>query len=186
MTSTEFAGGSLRIDTALHCEAVFNCMHSLVDGYRYYLHSLPHWFRQGLAHWYLRRISPKYNVYNEETRYDNQPEKLWNWPPRVRARAKFDHFPRAAELLHWREDQEKKLTDSMMVWSRMDYLMSLGDEGLRTYVHLMSEPFGGHQRPTREQILERQEMALKKAWGLDAAAFDGRWRRWVLAKYPAK
>ena len=184
VTSTEFAEETLKIDTALHCEAAFNAVHSLLDGYRYYWHNMPHWFRQGLAHCYLRDISPKYNVYNEATRYDNQPEKLWNWPPRVHARAKFDHFPRAEEILQWADTDEKKLTDSMMLWSRVDYLRSLGDDGLRDYIHQMSEPFGGTTQPTAAQIHERQLSVMKDVWDLEPASYDAAWRKWVLRNYP--
>ena len=187
-TSTEFGDGTLAKDAALHCDVVFGVIHNLLDGYRYYSHSIPHWFRQGVAHWYLRRVDEKYPVFYEYKRFDARPEMLWNWPPRVRARVEFGEFPRAAELLRWRESDEAKLTDSMMVWSRVDYLMNTGNEkALRVYLDAMTGPIPMKGRqPTRDEILSRQEHALREAWDLDAESFDARWSAWVREEYPRK
>ena len=187
ITCAEFAEGGLTNDSALHCEAVFNIVHGLIDGFRYYTHNAPHWFRQGLAHWYLRRVNPKHNVYGEYKRFDADPKMLWNWAPRVRARARYDHFPRAAEMLTWRWEDEKTLVDSMMVWSRVDYLMSLGDEPFAKFLTLMKGPIPMvGLMPTKQEILTRQTFALEQAWGLDAQSFDERWKAWVIAEYPKK
>ncbi len=187
LTSTEFAEGSLQNDTALHCEAVFNVVHGLIDGYRYFSHSVPFWFRQGLAHWYLRQVSPKYNVYGEYVKFSNNPKKLWDWPPRVRSRVKFDHFPPAAEILTWKPGEHETLIDNMMLWSRVDYLMTLGDDKLRKYIHAMKQPFQVTSGlPTEEQILERQKQVMMEAWELTPARYDEQWKAWVLATYPKK
>ena len=69
----------------------------------------------------------------------------------------------------------------------MDYLMSLGDEGFRTFLDMMSGtiPMKGRM-VTREEILTHQEKALRVAWDLDPQTFDEKWRRWVLTKYPKR
>ena len=187
LTSTEFAAGTLSNDTALHCEAVFNVVHGLLDGYRYFWHQVPHWFGQGLAHWYLRRISEKHNVFNEYKRFDNKPEMLWNWPPRIRARVKFDQFRPFTELMEWQPEDEKTLVDSMMLWSRVDFLMSRGAEAFPVFMNLIKGPIPMQGRmPTREEIQDRCAFAVQQAWGFDGQALDAAWKTWVLETYPKR
>ncbi len=187
VTCTEFAGETLKIDTAMHCEVAFNNAHNMVDAYRGYRHRMPHWFGQGLAHWYLRRVSPKYNVFAEEVRFDARPKMLWDWPPRVRARVEHGVFPPAAELLRWRYEDEAKLVDSMFLWSRLDFLMSLGDERFRIFLHRMKGriPAEGFM-PTEEEVHKEQLLAMEEAWQLTPERFDEDWAAWVLQTYPRK
>ncbi|MEM7200718.1 MAG: hypothetical protein AAF628_10655 [Planctomycetota bacterium] len=187
VVSTEEAAGALANDTALHCHVVFAIVRNLVDGYRYYSRQIPAWFPLGLAHWHLRRISERHNVYREAKRFDNQPDMLWNWAPRVRARAQHDHFVKAAEFLQWADTDEKTLVDSMMLWSRVDYLMSLGDKGFRTFLHLMKGPVPAvDPQPTMAEIQALQIEALERAWGLTPESFDRQWKEWVSRHYPRK
>ncbi len=187
VTCAEKAEGGVQPDVALHCEVVFHAVLNLLDGYRYYWYALPAWLPRGLAHWYLRRVSEKHNVFREARRFDNDPDMLWNWAPRVRARAEFDAYPTAAELLPWTDDDERTLVDAMMLWSRADYVLSLGDGGLRAFVDRMKDLVPAPGQPvTRDRVLAQQERALREAWGMDAAAFDRRWKAWVIESYPKK
>jgi hypothetical protein len=182
--ATEHSQGEHRTDTAAHCHLVFNLVHNLLDGYRSYTHALPIWWSDGLAHWYVRRINPRFVLTSDPRVYDIDPKRAWTWATRVRQRVKFDHFPPADELLRWDDPTRLSFIDHMMVWSRVDYVLSLGDGGVRRYMDLMKGPIAGaNVIPTRTQVFERQERALREAWELDAAAFDEHWKKYVLTEY---
>lgn len=187
VTCSEFGDGYLAKDVAMHCEMTFNVVHMLVDGYRGFRQLTPHWFSQGLAHCYLRAVSPKHNVIKEFKRYDARPEMLWNWAPRVRSRVQHEHFTAASELLRWRFDDEKTLVDGMMLWSRIDYLLSLGDEGIRAYLdHSADHGPAPGETVSVDRQQELETAALAAVWQMTPAEFDAAWCRWVLRTYPKK
>ncbi|TAH34350.1 MAG: hypothetical protein EYC70_15495 [Planctomycetota bacterium] len=185
--STEYGDGALKNDTALHCSVVFNQVHNLVSGYKFYTVELPIWWKEGLAHWYARRVDPSYNNFSAVTEEAAETRSTWNWPPKVRGRVKNDYYPGAAELTAWTDFDGRRLADHMMMWSRVDYLMSLGDAGFATFMDMMKGSYPGITcAPTPEQVLARQQEALQQAWSLDADAFDRQWAEYVLKTYPGK
>ena len=87
-----------------------------------------------------------------------------------------------------RELGELGFYDQMWSWSRIDYLMSLGDEKFAEYftmVKSMPIPRDGIG-VTPEMVLAQQEKALKEVYDLDAESFDQKWKRFVLRNYPRK
>jgi len=115
-------------------------------------------------------------------------EDAWNWPRKVRARVGFDYFPKAEELTKWMRLEDLGFIQQIMSWSRVDYLMSQGDEKFREYFRGMkSMPIprdGIGVLP--EHVRAQQEKLLKEVYGLDAATFDERWKQFVLKTYPKK
>lgn len=187
VTASECADGSLADDTALHCHVAFNLSQNLLVGYRFYTHNLPLWWQEGLAHWIARRISPRHSNASTRDAENLDMRKAWDWAPKVRARVGHDYYPKAEEMLRWTDIDAMDFADHMMAWSRVDYLMSLGDERFAAFVDGMSGPLVEPGQPLTPQILlEQQEVALNEAWGLDAGEFDAAWAAWVEKTYPKR
>ena len=186
-TSIEHAEGTLVKDSALHCNVVFNVTHNLVDGYKYYTVDAPVWWKEGLAHWFARRVDERWNNFSAVAEEAGETRATWNWPPKVRGRVKNEYFPPAEELMAWNSYDERRFSDHMMMWSRVDYLMSTGDAGFATFMKMIKGAYPGVSGiPDHAAVVARQAEALQQAWGLDYAAFDREWAAYVLKNYPEK
>lgn len=175
-------------DLAVWTHVTHGLVHNLVNGYRGYTYEMPVWFNEGLAHWYSRQIPTDF--INVKVRDDDivDEKEQHNWARKVRARASFDHYPRTAEVLGWRVHEDLSYLGHLMAWSRVDYLMSLGDSGFATFVKEMKSipvPRDGiGVRPEQVDLLQRK--LLVEVWGLDPDTFDQRWKAWVLKTYPRR
>ncbi len=180
-------GGAPKNDTELHAHLAFNLAHNLLDGFKFFWYQLPVWWNEGVAHWYSRRIDPQYISFSGMNEDVAAARREWDWPPKIRARLKFDHYTKADELMSRFDFAKMSFADHMMAWSRVDYLFSLGDEGIAKFTKMMKGkiPMAG-ATPTHDEILARQKDALLAAFGLDAAGLDEAWKKHVMAKYPAK
>jgi hypothetical protein len=185
VTCSEFFEGDFACDTALRCHVVWNVVQILLDGYKGYHHVLPRWWREGLAHWYVRRIEPRFGCFSQLREPMAEAVEQWDWEPKVRARVGFGVYPRAEELLTWSAASPLSLADNAMMWSRVDYLMSLEGDGFARFMSRLSDPIPAPagQVPGPEAVAARQSEALRLAWDLDAESFDARWSAWVLDTY---
>ena len=87
--------------------------------------------------------------------------------------------------MSWWFGEPRSLADQMMIWSRVDYLMSRPEEEFVTFMAVLKD----HPRTpdwsfSPEQVLERQAKALASGFQLDAAGFDEAWSEWMLDTYP--
>ena len=184
-TAAEYGEGTFRSDTALQCNITFNVVHNLVDGLGGYRHDVPVWCKEGLAHWFLRRIDERFPSFSQVKDAGNAAYQDTDWAEKVRARVGFDHYTRAGEMLQRFDYSEMTFEDHMMVWSRIDWAMAQGPARVRTFLHLLKGRIDdGSAVATHAQVVARQEQALREAFGVDAAGLDAAWSRWVLATYP--
>ncbi len=184
--STEMNDGLLRDDTVLHVHVVFGLTHNLVDGYKFYGHELPVWCKEGLAHCLARRVDPHSNNFTKVVEEQKELRSSWDWAPRVRARVRHRYYPSFAEMLAWRDYQALTFANHMILWSRVDFLLSLGEEGFGRFLGLMKERIVESGLPTWDQVLARQEEALQEAWGMGPEELEEAWRAWVLRTYPRR
>jgi hypothetical protein len=185
-TALEFDGW-LDGDTALHCHVVYNVVQNLCDGFKHYSQDVPVWFKSGLAQWYARRIDPRFNNYDRPPGGEPDSRTAWDWEPKVVALVRFDHVRSFAELTSWFDYASYSFADYMISWSRVDYLMSLGDERFSIFMHRMKTPImDGRTLPSRESVLALQDLAIKEAWNTDLATMDRNWRAYVLEHYGQK
>lgn len=63
--ATECDEGRHKDDTALHGSVAFNVSQNLLDGFRHYSYDMPVWLREGLGHWFERRVSPRFNSFDQ-------------------------------------------------------------------------------------------------------------------------
>jgi hypothetical protein len=173
-------------EALMHSHVAFHVSQSLVLAYRYYWFSLPFWLPEGVAHHYRRQAEARWNHFgsidSQEYRFEEGDPP---WPARVRARVKHDFYPKAEELMSWWFGEPRSLADHMMIWSRVDFLMSRPEEEFATFMAVLNDhPRTPDWRLSPEQVLERQAKALASGFQLDAAGFDEAWSEWVLDTYP--
>ena len=198
----EFADGTLAIDAAMHGSVVYNVTQNLLNGYKMYYYNIPVWVKTGLAHYYQRKLNPKWNSFDQIKEYGASKRKEWNWKPKVRGRVKHKVFTPFSVVCKWMDYSKIEFLDHLMVWSRMDFLMSLEPEfgeaseaterkrKFATYMNLLSnlvtsDETGWHT-PDAAAVLEQQTKAIQAAWGMDPEALDEAWSKFVLEKYPTR
>lgn len=183
VTCAEREGGGWMSDTALHCEAVYGLMLNMLatctgD------HDSPLWWREGLCHWYQRRIDPRYDSVTVDDHAVLQHPR-WNWPPQVRARARSGAYPDAATAVGWRDMGEVGQTGHMFAWSRVDFLMTEKGEGLSRFLCRIRSQWLSPSRSRAADNVEWHRDAVEDAFGLTLEEFDEQWLAFV-HRYPSR
>lgn len=179
--------GRLKHDTALHCSVAFNLSQNLLDGFRYYSYDLPVWIREGLGHWFERRVDSKWNSFDQTEGSPADMKKAWRWEPLVRnlvtTGGKFAPF---AEAYAWRDFGTITFNDHVTIWSRVDYMMTLGKDKWRTFLFEIKGRVHADWTPDQNDLIGAMRDGLQKAYGFSVLQFDERWAEWVKATYPAQ
>ncbi len=179
-------GSNLDQDTVLQCSLTYNLVFNLIDGTKYYTHSVPTWIPVGLGHAFARRISPKFNYFTDDRAYSSDDKDQWDWPPRIQARVKNQVWPSAAKIFALPDVTQVEYVDHMMAWSRMDFLLRENAAGLPVFLDGVKGRLAQGRTPTPEEVATAHAAAFHKAFGMDAAGFDAAWSAWVLKTYPKK
>lgn len=178
--------GDYASDRGLTYAVYFGVAQCLMDGFRGYDHRAPLWVEQGIPRWFARAYEPRFLHYTakpgEAVRRD---EKDARWPQKVRARVEHEIYPSMEELYGWTSRDQMGLTEHVMAWSRVDYLLALGPETARKFLMAVEKPvpWGGKRD---EKIAQQGREAIPAATGMDLAAFDAAWAAWVVETYPKK
>lgn len=182
VSTPDIRTGALSTDRAMHCNVVYGMVRNFVTGLGGYTYDVPVWNVEGLAHWYRLRLDTGYNT------IAGLPEPQWvllhdaDWQAKARARADTGAFAPAKELLAWDMADMRDFHKHVMVWSRVDFLMSLGDEKYGRYLKMIKGlPVVGQK--SKAQILARQAEALAAVYGFDEEGFDRAWVDWVKKNY---
>lgn len=184
--SEEFFIGDFENDTALHCNVTSGVVLNFLNGYRGYEFNLPLWWQLGIASWYVRNLDERYPVFGVNT-YDLRD--WYRWQPRIRGRVRNDYYPAMEKVLGWKDRLALKEEHHMMMWSRVDYLMTLGKDKVAAYQRALTEPMPKdiYDWDKKAEILEeRQVQALEACFGLTPEAFDEGWAEYVLKEYEKK
>jgi len=189
-TAWEFFEGTWKTDAALHGHVAWNIEQNLLCGYGGYTHVMPAWFQNGLGSWAQRRVTSRFPTYAALEGSSKVAADEWNWPPKVRARVGFDHYPTTEQMLGWRHGQAHPYSDYMMAWSKVEWLMAQSGDGggFGTFVERISAPIEVPPGTvaTEEQVAARCREALLAAWGLTPDELDAAWAAWVPRHYPKK
>jgi len=172
-------------DTNMHCTLTYVMGMNMLDAFRFYRHRVPAWMSSGMGHWLARNIDPARNYFTQDRIFERKDDDVWDWPPRVRARAEHEYFPTFEKMLAWKDAYTMEYNQHMMAWSRVDFLMQTAPEGFATWFRIIKEPFPGGP-PEPKLMRERETQALQAAWGFDHAGFDRAWSAWTVANYPKK
>lgn len=180
VTTPDMRTKALSTERAVHCNVVYGMVSNFVTGFSGYGYEVPVWNVEGVAHWYRRRVDPDYNSIT------GLPENQWSllhdadWEAKARGRVNTGAFAPASELLRWQLSDLNDFHKHVMMWSRADFLMSLGSEKYGRYLRLLKELPTASQR---DAVLAQQDKALREAYGFDEAGFDSAWTGWVTANY---
>jgi hypothetical protein len=177
----------LKHDTALHCALAFNVSQNLLDGFRYYAYDLPVWIREGFAHWNSRRIDGDWPSFDQNEGSVANIKQVDKWKPYAKAmisgKKKFAPFPEAAK---WRDFGNLTFNDHVAIFSRIDYLMSMGPEKWRVFLFTVKGRVDAAWAIDQTDLVGATRDGLKKAYNLSFLSFDDKWAEWVKKTYPSK
>jgi len=187
VVASECDGGNLKHDTAMHCALAFNVGQNLLDGFRYYSYDLPVWIREGFSHWLLRRIDPRWNQFDQNEGSVAEMKTTWKWEQYCRGMlagsGKFAPFP---EAYTWRDYGNITFNDHVAIWSRVDWMMSMGPEKWQKFLFHIKGRVDAEWMPDPSDLVGATRDALQQAYGFSVLDFDRRWAEWVKANYPTQ
>lgn len=181
--STESDEGRLKHDTALHCNVAFNVAQNLLDGFRYYSYDLPVWIREGIGHWFERRVDTKWNSFDQNEGSLADMKNTWKWEPYTRSLLGTDKIAPFSEAYTWRDFGNIKFDDHVAIWSRVDFMMAQGQEKWRTFLFEIKGRVTKDWMPDHADLVGATRDALQKAYGISVLNFDEKWAEWVRANY---
>lgn len=174
------------LDAALHCAVAADLAFSLVDGFRDNYSSSPMWFKCGLASWFSRRIDERWTIYARGTTFTFDDDS-WKWAPRVRGLVAHDLAIPWSTMLEWTRWEEIDGPGHMVLWSRVDWLLSRKDADLRAFLIGMTESLVDVPEIERARVSRAwQEDSLRAGFGGTSAELDTRWKEHVLKSTPRK
>ena len=182
-TSAEFVRAcGYELDAALHCALAADLAMNLVDGFHDNRGACALWFKLGLGTWFSRRIDERWTLYASGTTLTFGDDS-WKWVPRVRALVSNGFAVPWSKMLDWKKWEEIEAQDHMVLWSRVDWMLSRKDAHLRAFLAGISDSLAGvpdEERPSIE--LARQVAALGNGLGGSPAELDEAWKQAVLKK----
>ena len=177
----------LKHDTALHCALAFNVSQLLLDGFRYYSYNLPVWIREGFGHWNSRRIDGKWSNFDQNEGSLADMRNMSKWRPHIKSligrTKKYAPFPTVAK---WRDFGDISFNDHLMVFSRMDFLMSMGQAKWKKFLFTVKGRVDEEWKIDQTDLVDATRTGLKEAYNLTFLNFDDRWRAWVKKTYPSR
>lgn len=180
-------GGRLKDDTALHAHLEHNLVHNFIDGYRSYSYDTPVWITEGLAHWFERRISLRFNSFCRDEGAAHNPPSNWNWKPEVRSAVLAGKYKPFAEVMGWRQYSAINWPDNEFLWSRWDYLLATEP---KKFADFMLQVKGRVDPKTwsvdQSDLVSACREALRTVYNLTPLSLDEKWAEWVKATYPSQ
>ena len=172
------------LDVGLYTTVVAAMTLNLVEAFRGAGQNAPEWFELGLAHFYSRRIDPRWNNWGAGGNGDWETDDFWVWEPRVRGLVANDAATPWEEMLAWRTPSDVEPREHMLAWSRVSWLLEEKPEGLRQLALALTEPIPGASEEERAKAaIEQQRAALEKAFGKTLPELDAEWEKFVLRRY---
>ena len=164
------------LDAALHCALAADLAVNLVKGTCGYHESTPAWFTCGLASWFSRRVDARWTIYATGTTLLFGDDS-WDWAPRVRRIVGNGLGASWSEMLDWPDWNAIDAQGHMLLWSRVDWMLSRKDADPRALLLGFGELGQSHAV---------QERVLVRGLGAGSAELDARWREFVLRGSPRK
>ena len=174
-------------DPSLHSHVLYGLAGNLTNGLRGYSYRMPPWIAEGLAHVVSRRVETEFvNVTVKDDEAVNEEDQHL-WPKKVRARAQYDRtrIP-FSQMALWQKNQDMGYHGELQAWSRVDFLMKQDTQKLGTLLVRMKSLPISFEGTKPEDWAQMQATALQEIYGWDGAAFDAKWREFVLETYPKK
>lgn len=170
-------------DTALHANLVFSTTHNLLDGYKHYNYDLPVWITEGLAHYFERLISERDNTFTRDEGATVSTTRKWQWRKEVKALLASGDMAPLGEIMAWREFGQIDTNGHLGIWSRWDYLMSLGRDKFADFMGKMKGMIDSDGQQTGERLVAASRSYLREVYDLNPITLDEHWKEWVQANY---
>ncbi len=184
---TDMEDGRLKDDTALHGNLAHNIAHNMIDGYRSYSYDTPVWITEGLAHWFERRVSERFNSFCRDEGAAHNPSAKWHWKPDVRAAVSSGKYVPFTETLGWRQFSQIDFPANEYLWSRWDFLIANYPGKFGDFLAQVK----GRVDP-KTWVVDQSDLVaacregLRVAYNLTPLSFDEKWIEWVKANYPTQ
>lgn len=185
-TAAEAYQGTLFSEETMHGHVVSNVVQMLLEGYKVHNDCIPLWWRQGVAHWYRRRVNERQNDFTGLDPSRAHRFEEWDWKPKVRGRVANEVDPKAQDLFTCYDLGDLELSDHAVIWSRVEFLMTLGDEAFARFLdHCKDRPMRSRMMP-QNLVVDWHREAFRRAFGVELDDLEHRWRQHVLRTYPVK
>jgi hypothetical protein len=159
----------------------------MIDGFRHYSYDLPVWIREGLGHWFERKNNPKWNTFDQDEAAPFDPPSKWDWEPYVRQLLTGHKYSKFSEVIQWRHYGDINFVDHVMLWARMDFLMSFGEQKFRDF---MFEIKGRYDEKTGradyKDLVGVVRNALQNVYKLNPISFDEKFKEWANENYSTR
>ena len=186
-TAADIDKGDKKHDTAIHCRVVFNVTINLLDGYKHYSYDLPVWLREGMGHWFERKVSPRWNSYDKDEGSDADARDTTDFEGEARKLVTVNKFTPFSEAGKWRHYGDIKFNDHVACWSRIDFLFATDKKKFAEFIEVMKSMVNPKTFiADNSNMVDVQRDALLKIFGMSARAFDEKWKEWVLKNYAVK
>ena len=179
-------GGAYKDDTAMHAQVIHSTTHQLLNGYLHYNYDMPVWIREGIAHWFQREVSPRYNSFTRGEGAAPIDSRQWRWDLIAKKLAIDEDFVSMAEACQWRDFGQMDFEAHVSLWSRWDFLMTKGPEKFAQFIRLAKGQIDPLTGQIASDVLEGTRDALKEAYGYSPLTLDEAWRMWAVETYPSK
>ena len=96
---------------------------------------------------------------------------------------KFAPFP---EVAKWRDFGNLTFNDHVAIYSRIDYLLSMGPKKWQTFLFTVKGRVDENWDIDQKDLVGATREGLKKAYNLSFLSFDDKWKAWVKKNYPSR
>ncbi len=175
--------GKLRIDEALHGHLVFHVTQIALNAYKHYSYDLPIWAREGSAHYFERRINPRFNTFDGGEGSAGEKINKIDWKGPTKRAVKSGDMPSFATLIGRKAFAELEAEDHLGTWSIIDFLLTVHPEFLPVYFDRISGLQNEKFVDDGSTLPEVQREVFKEALGMSYASFDAAWKAWVDETY---
>jgi len=183
-TAAELMEGEYHNDSALCVSVIRGIAQNFSRGFRGTDVELPFAWTEGVGHWFSRRFDPRFHFFSGPDPARNRITDQWNWAVGVRERVERKVFPTTEAMLGWTATDELEWADHLVLWSRIDYLMTLDDGSAQKVLRQLKEPLAPGESLDAERLGNRARDAFRSGTGVELDELDARWAEWVLKTYP--
>lgn len=157
--------------------------HDLVYQFRSFYHYVPAWIPHGIAHYFARRNKAVRNTYVIVGSPAKEHAAGWRWDPdgkrsgwerEARTLVRKGQSRPLLELGREHEYQQLHPRIHVQAWSMVDYMVAVSRSGFRTFLDEIMT------KGEDESMLEVQQRAFMKGYGVNMVEFEKHWKAWVL------
>jgi hypothetical protein len=162
-------------EEAMAATFAYHVARNLYTGCRSYAHALPAWLAEGLALRHARMVSDRIAVVDVQNEADRALYR--QWAGRAADARKAWPFGAVAPLVRRVDGDTLTLDEAMQSWALVDWLVRERREAFAAFLMRLKDPFHDRLRfPTVEELLARQDAAMRSMLGGGPDALEAEWK----------